>query len=692
MQTDNSSGLSTDIINKEHFRKTFKRVLQLFHQQEPSVAIHEGLVEMKKFFEVDRAFIGHFDEDNSLLSFMYEVCTEGVYGISDILNNDFKETVFTEGSKYAWWINNIRSGNDTVISNVHEAPEEYRPLVEVMIGNKVKSVLTTPIYGDKKITGFLGLEYTHEFHDWREVDLENAHFFADLFSIVIEKDLVQKTVENYTQAVLRSDTIFEKIFETLPVGIELYDEKGYLVKVNPYDLEILGTTEEDVLGVNLFENPHIPESALEKIRNGQEATFENDYDYTVIKETSYFKSVREKEVMRLLGKYIPLKDDSGKVFAYLSLVHNDVSYYQNKEELQESLAKLKLSIDTGKSFLWDYDIPENKITVDYNFLEMKNIPWAGYIDYYTNTKEGHMKYIHEEDREMVEEGIEKLLRGEIPFFTAKYRQTLENEECWFSTNFRTYKYDESGKPVKIICLTTDITKQRQDEIELFKAKETNRVKKAFIENISHELRTPLNIIVGFSNLLLENSNTVENQYFIKLIQENNDLLLNLVNKMLTFTTIEKGDMRYEIETVDVKEICKEVFLLKFYNKENENQFLFDENLPSLFVKTDKERIIQVLYLLLDNANKYTKNGTIHLFYYQINTKEVRVEVKDTGIGLTAEEIGSIYIQFYKIDNYRPGLGLGLPISKRMIEDLGGVCGVDSEKGKGSNFWFNLPLA
>lgn len=678
---------------KKAFHKTFKEILNLLLHQKSSRSVYEALSLVKAFFDADRVFIGYFDEEKSLLSFIYEVCTENVYGLSNVLNEDFKNKVFIEGSIYDWWIDNLKNERDTVINNVNEISDEFQPLVDVMIGNGVKSVITTPIYGDNKVTGFLGIEYVKSFYTWKDLDLENVHILAELFSIVIEKELAQKFVKQSLRETLRSNTIFQRIFEILPVGIELYDENGTLTKVNPYDLEILETTEEAVLGVNLFENPLIPQHILEEVKNGEEVTFENDYDYNIIAKTNYCTAEHKNKVKRLLGKCIPLKEKSGKVFGYLMLVHQDVSYYQKKEELAVRLAKLELAVDTGNSFLWSYNVVEDKIIVDYELLKTNKSSWLKSMKNF-QTKEAHLKYVYEEDIPILLDGINRMLAGEIRFFTAKYRQYLEhNELCWLTTNFSVYEIDGLGKPQKLICLTTNITQQQQNEIALFKAKEANEIKNAFIENISHELRTPLNIIVGFSHLLAESNTSEESQYFIDLIHENNQHLLNLVDNILNFAQIEKGRMQYKLENVDIKDICREAFARKLRNKKPDNNFVFDENnLPSYWVKTDKERLVQVLYLLLDNANKYTDNGMVTLSYHLETPKEVRIEVKDSGVGLTQEDINNISLQFYKVNSFNKGLGLGLPISREIVKDMGGVCGVDSKKGVGSNFWFTLPLA
>lgn len=127
-------------------------------------------------------------------------------------------------------------------------------------------------------------------HTWELPDIENAHFFADAFSIFIENELIHQEIENTAFEAFKNNAIFQIMFDTLPIGIELYDEKGYLRKVNPYDLKILGSTEEAVLGLNLFENPNIKEESKEQLRKGEPAEFEDEYDFSAVERTNYFAS------------------------------------------------------------------------------------------------------------------------------------------------------------------------------------------------------------------------------------------------------------------------------------------------------------------------------------------------------------------------------------------------------------------
>ncbi|MDF9831747.1 ATP-binding protein [Parabacteroides sp. PF5-6] len=677
----------------QSFRATIQQILHIITHSEASVAINDGLAQVLSYFDSDRVYIGYFDETESCLSFIHEISADGKMNLDDFLRSQFNGSTVLYEKDFPWWIGNMKKGIDTVISEMQDLPPEAAFEQSLMVKNGLKSTLATSIYSEGKIRGFIGIEFTRKHHYWTASDIENAHFFADLFSILIENKQMQKTIKDSSVEIFKSNAIFKIVFEALPIGIELYDENGYLIDINPYDLNILGTTREEILGINLFDNPTISAENLERIRSGKEATFENDYNYNTINEKGYYATTHSDKVMRLIGKCIPLRDRQDEVFGYVLLVHHDTSYYQEKEKLHDSLEKLKMAINSANSYIWEYDVKKDDIQIDFSLLDYEHNKIVDTDEAVVQTsRDAHLGRIHEDDIERVLGQVQQIIADKIPSFTETYRQYFRNELYWYTTFFRTYKYDENNKPSKIICLTRDITKERENELALINEKEMNRVKTAFIENMSHELRTPLNVIVGFSNIIADTNDTEENSYFIDLIRKNNEILLQIIDSILSFTKIESGAMQYVVNDVDLKEICREAASLKSSNQKDHIQFLFDENLPSIKTRTDRERMVQVIFHLLDNAYKFTNEGTISLHYYPYNEKEVRIEISDTGIGLTEEEISKMFKHFYKADEFQVGLGLGLSIAKKIIEDLGGSVGVNSKKGEGSTFWFHLPLA
>ena len=251
--------------------------------------------------------------------------------------------------------------------------------------------------------------------------------------------------------------------------------------------------------------------------------------------------------------------------------------------------------------------------------------------------------------------------------------------------------DPGASPL-LLAMLWDITEQRQNELDLIKAQEADKMKNAFIANMSPEIRTPLNAIVGFSRLITETDNASEQQEYLTIINNNSDLLLQLINDILDFAKIESGTLNYNLSWVDLKDVCQEVYISQSLKMTSDVALLYNgDMLPSVRLRTDTQRIEQVLLNLLSNAIKCTNQGFVSLSY-EVEGDFVRVSVTDTGIGIDKEKQASVFERFVKLDDFRQGTGLGLSICKMIIEKLGGEIGLRSELGKGSTFWFTLPLA
>ena len=250
--------------------------------------------------------------------------------------------------------------------------------------------------------------------------------------------------------------------------------------------------------------------------------------------------------------------------------------------------------------------------------------------------------------------------------------------------------DPGASPLLLIMLN-DITEQRQDQLALMKVQEADKMKNAFIANMSHEIRTPLNAIVGFAHLVTETTNASEQREYFSIINKNCDLLLKLINDILDLSKIESGRLNYNVSEVELRDICQEAYVVQSLKMTSDVALLYNSvAMPSVRLWIDPHRVEQVLLNLLSNAIKFTSKGFISLFY-EVEDMFVRVSVMDTGIGISEEKLESVFERFVTLDDFHQGAGLGLPICKMIVEQLGGEIGVRSELGKGSTFWFTLPL-
>ena len=226
-----------------------------------------------------------------------------------------------------------------------------------------------------------------------------------------------------------------------------------------------------------------------------------------------------------------------------------------------------------------------------------------------------------------------------------------------------------------------------------KAEESNRLKTAFLANMSHEIRTPLNAIVGFSSVLVsDDSSPAEKAQYCDIIQKNSDLLLHLINDILDISRMESGKIKFVWEECDVVELCQTALSTAEYGRKTSALFLFETPVASLVIKTDAQRLKQVLINLLSNAAKFTPSGSIKLaIAIDKQHQQLELSVSDTGCGIPPDKSEKVFERFEKLNEYSQGTGLGLAISRLIIENLGGKIWVDKDYTEGARFVLTHPL-
>lgn len=222
-----------------------------------------------------------------------------------------------------------------------------------------------------------------------------------------------------------------------------------------------------------------------------------------------------------------------------------------------------------------------------------------------------------------------------------------------------------------------------------KAEEANLVKSSFLANMNHEIRTPLNAIVGFSQVLIEEENKENRQAFAEIIQNNNMLLQRLIADVLDISKIESNSMSLIYSTQNIQTVMKEIYDTLLLRMQPEVKLILDD-CPPLVMRTDRNRLVQVITNLLTNAIKHTDQGHIR-FGYSLTDAEVTFYVEDTGVGIPMEKQEAIFDQYVQLENGKKGVGLGLAISKGLVTKMNGTISVCSCVGEGSTFFVVIPL-
>ena len=269
----------------------------------------------------------------------------------------------------------------------------------------------------------------------------------------------------------------------------------------------------------------------------------------------------------------------------------------------------------------------------------------------------------------------------------------ENDSWWESSGIINIIEDNDGKYRIVNGMIVNIDKYKQIEFRLNEALkksiQSDKLKSSFISNITHEIRTPLHAIIGFSNLIIKSDNNEERQEYIKIIEENNDNLLNIVNDIIDLSEIESGFLEMKRIQFDLKQYYDEIGNLFKHKLKDSVEFIVDIPHKSCIVLLDKVRLTQIFKIFIDNAIKFTNKGYIKIGY-SIVDNGIKFYCEDTGIGIKKENLTKIFDHFEKSDSFQHGTGLGLTIAKSIMDIVGAKYGVESEEGKGSTFWGWIP--
>ena len=491
-----------------------------------------------------------------------------------------------------------------------------------------------------------------------------------------------------------SEKLFKNIFANIPAGVEIYDKDGFLVDINNKDMEIFGVRDkQDVIGVNLFENPNVSAQLAERIQTEDMVDFRLNYAFDRT-EGYYSTSKQPKDVIHLYTKVSKVYDSKGNFTGY-AMINID-----NTERI-DAMSRI---CDFENFFLLISDYAK----VGYAKLNLLDRKGYAIKQWYKNMGEdentqladvvGIYSKMYPSDRRRMLDFFSKARVGEAKHFQGEMRIERPGEKGkwnWVRTNVVVNLFEPENGQIELIGVNYDITELKETEAMLIEAKEkaetADRLKSAFLANMSHEIRTPLNAIVGFSSLMGETGDMEEKRQYMAIIEENNDLLLQLISDILDLSKIEAGTFDFVEKELDVNVLCEDIVRFMKMKAKPGVEVLFDHHLPECRIVSDRNRLNQVIANFVNNAIKFTTAGSIRVGYDKVDETHLRFYVADTGLGIEPEMQAQIFDRFIKLNTFVHGTGLGLSISKSIIEQLGGTIGVDSEPGKGSCFWFVLPI-
>lgn len=407
--------------------------------------------------------------------------------------------------------------------------------------------------------------------------------------------------------------------------------------------------------------------------------------------------------------YVDQQDQSYQwlflVFGGLAIVALILAFFWQRKmglSLEEELAQLENEKKRDVEFdfvlkamglsIWHVNTETGELVFDKDFREKRD-------DLVMATGEkaiDNASLLVDEDAVRVGKSLGDLCAGLKTEYHEQYRVRVPHTSStyWEESYATIGARNIDGTPSLIVGTTQRIDERKAMETALkqalTKAEESDRLKSAFIANMSHEIRTPLNAIVGFTSVLPDVESREERQELINLIQENNQKLLRIIDDVMNISKIEAGKEQLQLATFNINLILDE--LVNKYQPKLSPEVLMTTQYAAaeLEITTDMTRLLESIDHILSNAVKFTSRGSITVGYDAVKDHRLRIWIRDTGKGIAPENHERVFERFFKVDEFIPGAGLGLSISRVMAFSLGGNVGLESALGKGSTFWVEIP--
>lgn len=636
--------------------------------------INAILEDVRKTLNGDRVYIFEMTDFNRYHHCSYEVVSNGTSRQIDMLSH-------VDAKDVPWYTENILANRPIILDSLHQIPKEGENEYRLLKKQDIKSLICIPMTNRTAVWGYMGIDMVRNSRKWTNADFQWLSSICNIISIFME---LTNTKRDY----LREENFVEDLIKYMPIGYAhtsvMRDASG-----------------EPVDYIMIDYNEKLKDTILYNMKVTSKGKFGSEHPDKALfaKRMEGFKKVLNSSMPVECELYIP---QSGRYT-------HEISYSPAKDQVVD------LYIDKT-----DYLKSESQIADFENFFSLiSQFAKIGYGKFNILTKEGYANKqwminlgekedtelnevvevyskIKEEDRKKILEFYLNAKNGKHRHFSEEVRVIVNEspkEYKWTRMNIIVTKYAPDDNEIELTGINYDITESKNEERELIisrnKAQTMDRLKSAFLANMSHEIRTPLNAIIGFSELLTDAESKEEKSMYLKILKENNDLLLQLISDILDLSKIEAGTFDFTFSNVDINVLCRDIVRSTLMKDTNGVDIIFDENSDDCHIVSDRNRLQQVITNFVNNALKFTKQGSIHIGYQQMGDR-LKVYCSDTGIGISKEQQQHVFERFVKLNSFIKGTGLGLAICQTIIQQLHGEIGVDSEPGRGSTFWFILP--
>ncbi len=474
----------------------------------------------------------------------------------------------------------------------------------------------------------------------------------------------------------------------------LKDISGRYLVVNHAFETLTGRTAEDILGAS--ESDFLDSDLVKHVQ------LNDDYAIQTKQLITYEETFPHPDggVHTYYTTKVPILDEDGQVYA-LAVIATDITERKSMEsQLKYNEEQLTYALEATGEGIWDWHVNEDLVIHNHRFCKMLHLD-SSYMRHPLSTFE---QLVYPADFPKVMQRVQDALQLDIPYHSIHRMVRKDGSVFWVEDRGKIVKRDEDDQPIRLVGSIADITERRKMEQELLEAKDTaeqaTKAKSDFLANMSHEIRTPMNAIIGMSHLALQTDLNQKQRNYIDKVHQSAESLLGIINDILDFSKIEAGKLEIEhapFNLDDVIDHLTNLVGLKADEKSLEFMFDFPRNYPKELVG-DQLRLTQVLTNFTTNAIKFTNPGGDVVIGIQVlredeNQVEIQFSVRDTGIGMTEEQQSRIFRSFTQADNSTTrrfgGTGLGLVISRSLIQTMGGEIWMESQYGEGSTFHFSL---
>jgi PAS domain S-box-containing protein len=490
-----------------------------------------------------------------------------------------------------------------------------------------------------------------------------------------------------------SEAFYESLVDALPQQIVQKDLSGRFIFANSRFCERVGRAVEDLIGLTDFDL--FPADVAARYRSDDERALASGGPVETVRSYDTSSGVRHVQAVKS-----PLRDASGTVVGVQAIIWDITDLKRLEDELHLERELLRALLDASPDDVYFKDRESRFIKVSRSLPRRLGRATAeeaigrSDADYFDPE---HADAARRDEQQIMETGQPIVAKAE-------HEKTPDGQYRWVLTTKAPLR-DRTGTIIGTLGITRDISELKRAEADLAVARdaalESARLKSEFLANMSHEIRTPLNAIVGMSGLLLETELDPEQRDFAGTIRSSADLLLGIINDILDFSKIEAGKMLIESIDFTLDSVIEDTADLLAESAQSRGLELATWVPPHVprALRGDPSRIRQVLANLVSNAVKFTERGEVvvqvGLAREDVETAVLHFQVRDTGVGIPVEAQSRLFNAFTQADGSTTrrygGTGLGLAICRQLVTLMGGTIGFDSMPGRGSTFWFTLPL-